>query len=69
MSGGLACALGTSKTCANPTTCPFHRWLSIGPDWHRLGLDDSGPAECALPEARRLLKIFPPTKLKQESED
>lgn len=66
MSGGLDCALGTTKTCLNPSACPFHRWLSIGPDWHRLGIEE-GDSACPLPEARRLLKIFPPTKLKQES--
>ena len=65
----MECALGLVKTCPSPATCEFHRWLSVGPAWHALGTPESNPkaeAACALPEARRLLKIFPPTKLKQQ---
>lgn len=56
----MQCALGTLRTCPNPGACAYHRWLERGPSWHALG-------EMQLPEARRLLRIYPPSKLKQQA--
>jgi len=57
---GLDCALGLTPVCKAPETCSFHRWLARGPEWHLLGTAE-------IPEARRLTRIFPPSKLKQQA--
>ena len=56
----MQCALGILGVCPNPDTCRYHRWLERGPHWHTLG-------QMQLPEARRLLRIYPPSKLKQQA--
>lgn len=55
----MNCALGLVRVCPDPESCPYHVWLERGPNWHAYGTEQ-------LPEARRLLRIYPPSKLKQQ---